>query len=217
MTFSSRASFAVSLVAALALFGAGCASSSPSSNNGTPSTSTTTNPVPTTPPSGANGGELPSTISTSSTLDTTGWQTYENKTLKFSFKYPLKGSFAPEFSVKLLPLTSAEIENDCTKSTGLPQATQQRLTVNGTTFCRTNTLEGAAGSTYNQDAWVTKTEKWYAIITFTKRYVTDPRIIAGCEEGGANTAQARCRPFDVNGYHQQLEGIMSTFQFPAAS
>jgi len=126
-------------------------------------------------------------------LDTTGWQEYQNKTLKFSFKYPLRGAFAPEFAVRLLPLTSAEIVNDCVPASSLPNAVKRRVSVNGTAFCRTNTVEG---TNISQDSWVTKTDKWYAVISFTKRHPTD-------------------RVFDLNGYNQQLEAIMSTFQFPA--
>jgi hypothetical protein len=141
--------------------------------------------------------------------------TYKNNTLKFSFQSLAKGPFAPQYEVKLVPLTSKDIENDCVKSNGLPHANEQHLTVNGTAFCRTITLEGAAGSTYNQENWVTKSGKWYAIITFTKKYVTDPRIIAGCEDGGKDVGKPRCLPFDTEGYKHQIETIMSTFHFPA--
>lgn len=197
----SRVSLAMSFIAAIALLGAGCASSdAPTSTNGTtpsPTPTTTTTPTPSTPstPStpGASTAEVSSTITASSTLDTTGWQDYQNKTLKFSFKYPLRGAFAPEFTVKLLPLTSAEIVNDCVPASSLPNAAERRVNVNGTTFCRTNTVEGTIIS---EDRWVTKTSTWYAVISFTKRHPTN-------------------RPFDFAGYNQQLEAIMSTFQFPA--
>lgn len=152
-------------------------------------------------------------ITTSSTLDTTGWQTYQNKTLNFQFQYPLRGKFAPQFEVKLLPLTSRDIQNDCYAVTATQGTGPDTLQVNGTTFCRTNVLEGAAGSTINQDYWVTKSDKWYAVITFSKKYLTDPRIQGGCEEGGADVGKPRCAPFDVAGYRAHLADIMSTFRY----
>lgn len=202
-----RTSSALSLIVAVALVGAGCAKSdTPSSTVVTPTPPTTTNPLPPpTPMPTSSAPTLPgspsaSTITASTTLDTTGWQTYQNKTLKFSFQSPLRGTFAPEYAVRILPLTSTEIEHDCIKPNGLPNAMEQRITVNGSAFCRTHTVEGAAGSSYDQDVWVTKTDKWYGIITFTKRYPNDP-----------------AKTFDTEGYHRQLETIMSTFQFPTAT
>ena len=200
----SRVSFAMSFIAAVALLGAGCASSdAPASTTGTapsPAPTTTTMPtpstpsIPSTPGTPSSSGEASSTITTSSTLDTTGWQDYQNKTLKFSFKYPLRGAFAPEFAVKLLPLTSPDITNDCIPASSLPNAIERRVSVNGTAFCRTGTVEG---TNVSEDRWVTKTDTWYAVITFTKRHPTN-------------------RPFDFAGYNNQLEAIMSTFQFPAS-
>jgi hypothetical protein len=205
--------FAACLVIAASLVGAGCnnTTTTPSNRaNGTPPvavvptpTPSTTPPTPVlTPPSLSTSTpnvptESPSTISASSALDTTGWPTYQNKTLKYQFQYPLRGSFAPEFTVKTLALTSEEIQNDCAKPSGLSNATEERLTVNGASFCRTSSVEGAAGSSYNQEQWVTKKDKWYSVITFTKKYQNDP-----------------AKPFNTAGYRQQLEAIMSTFQYP---
>lgn len=206
--------FAACLLIAASLLGAGCATETPSETANvippvatvpTPaSNSTSSAPVVTSPPDTSTSTsvaptESPSTITLSTTLDKTGWETYQNKTLKYQFQYPVRGAFAPEFKVKTLPLTSADIQNECVKpSSGLSDATEVRLTVNGSTFCRTTiTLEDPAGSIYNQEHWVTKNDKWYSVITFTKRYPNNP-----------------AKPFNTAGYRQQLESIMSTFQYP---
>lgn len=205
--------FAACLVITASLVGAGCnnAATTPTDTaNGTPPVAVIPTPTPsTTPPAAVVAppslststpsvpAESPSTITASGTLDTTGWQTYQNKTLKYQFQYPLRGSFAPEFTVKTLALTSEEIQNDCAKPSGLPNATEERLTVNGASFCRTSSVEGAAGSAYSQEQWVTKKDNWYSVITFTKKYQNDP-----------------AKPFNTAGYRQQLEAIMSTFQYP---
>ncbi len=202
----SRTSSTLFLLATVALLGVGCSKGDirdaalvPSSNT-TPSTATaplaqsTAQQATNTEP--VDGG----TITTSSALDTTGWQTYTNKTLKFSFMYPLRGSFAPKFDITLLPLNTPNIENDCFKAPAFPDTKQARVVINGTPFCATSYSEGAAGTIYNDQQWVTKNGKWYAVIHFTKSYPNNPE-----------------RPFDVAGYQRQLESILSTFQYLSAS
>jgi hypothetical protein len=206
----SRVSSTLALFAALILLGAGCTVQNPFS---TDTETATTTPSTTTPTSTTAD---PGVITASSTLDTTGWQTYQNKTLKFEFQYPLRGKFAPQFEVKLFPLTYADIQNDCYGMRATQGSAPDMIQVNGTTFCRINVLEGAAGSTINQDYWTTKNDKWYAVITFSKKYLTDPRIQGGCEEGGVDVGKPRCAPFDVAGYRAHLSDIMSTFRYPTS-
>lgn len=52
---------------------------------------------------------------------------------------------------------------------------------------------------YADQRWVTKNGPWYAVIHFVKSYSNDPE-----------------QPFDMAGYQQQIEAIMSTFQYPSA-
>lgn len=203
----TRLSSLVGVLTVVSLLGAGCSTNNPVTDNAT-NTAPNNNAISTQP------GVNTSSTSVVVPVDTTGWQTYQNKTLGFQFQYPIRGSFAPEFSVKLLPLNSSQVKDDCYAETGLPGDTPERLTTNGTAFCRTRILEGAAGSTVNHEYWVTTTEKWYAIIEFTKKYVTDPRIIGGCEDGGPDVGKPRCQAFDINSYKKQVEDIMSTFSYP---
>lgn len=194
------------LLAAVALLGIGCSSSgTPSSTQTTPATSTNNQPTGTT----TNG----SNVVASNGLDTSSWKTYTNSTLHFQFQYPIHGSFAPEFTVKLYPLTSASIKDGCFSSTGPQETKREQATVNGTTFCHTNNLEGAAGSTYNTHIWTTKSDKWYAVLSFTKRYPTDTSVIGGCEPGGVDVGKPRCANFDVTRYEQQVQDILSTFHY----
>lgn len=204
---SSRRFFAYSaMVATIALLGAGCANSTNTDTSSplpgsSPTPTSTATPTPSTPsspsnsvPSGSN--EYQSTITASSTLDTTGWQDYTNKTLGFSFKYPIRGSYAPEFTVKLLPLTSPEIVNDCVATSSASNSSERRVTVNGTAFCRTSGVK--EGGQISEDVWVTKTPAWFAVITFTKAHPTE-------------------RPFNVDAYNRQLEAILSTFTPPSGN
>lgn len=206
MNLSFRCVRIAPLLATVTLLGAGCMNS-----NSTPPTPTTSNPAATNQPASPTNSS--STATASSTPNTSDWKTYKNSVLNFQFQYPIHGSFAPEFTVKLYPLTSTNIKDGCFSSGGLQEAKHEQTTVNGIDFCHTNTLEGAAGSTYNTHTWTTKKDKWYAVLSFTKRYPTDTSVIGGCEPGGADVGKSRCAAFDVNGYDQQVRDILSTFHY----
>lgn len=167
------------------LLGLGC--SKPNSIPDAPSNTTGA----TTTPSGTNAT---STLGNSS-VDLTGWQTYKNSVLKFQFQYPVHGKFAPEFSVKLFPLNSSQVKNDCYNEKVPSAETPESLVVNGIAFCRTHVLETVAERIIDHEYWVTNLEKWHSVIEFTKSYPAN-------------------QPFDRNGYKKQVEDIMNTFHIP---
>lgn len=205
----------------LAAVGAGCASDDATTPpESTPPAATSTMPNQPSSPTSSDSGTpvIPDSSATSvnpGSVDTTGWETYTNATIGYSFQYPTKGTFAPEFNVQTLPNTHPFIKDGCYDNGDLgPMAQTDRVAIGGETFCRTRTLEGAAGSTYNNEYWVTSRGNWSSVIIFTKRYVTDPRIIGGCEDGGADVGTAKCRGFDLQGYQHFIEQIMSTLRYP---
>ncbi len=169
-----------STLALIALFGAGCAATTPSptpeqtgqvqrsATDQKTTPSTTASEATATEPSMDNTTHASDTAMAAPGVDDT-WQTYTSRSGDFSFKWPTKGSYAPTWEVTLLNASDPELKDGCDTGKDIPLKNAEQITTDaGVTFCHTSQNEGAAGSAYYTDAFTTKVGDSYAVITLTK-------------------------------------------------
>lgn len=144
------------------------------------------------------------------------WKTYANPALKFSFLFPTKGRYAPQWEVKIFRRDAAEVQ-DCYAVPGASIG-QVRLakTPEGRAFCTIRGSEGAAGTAYFTDAYQTKIGTSAVVVIFTKKaFMAD---IGDCVRApGQNfwsefAKPGSCIPFSEEEYQKTLDGIMGTFK-----
>jgi len=178
----------------LVLLGLGCQSNQPTSE-----------PTPAVQPSASTTVETPSStspvaINASTTvalpaIDNT-WKTYENKALGFSFQWPTKGKYAPQWNEETVKTDDSRLKDGCLiVQPLLMHGEPAHVTLNGTEFCHTITIEGTAGTAHRSDDYLTKNGGQYILITFTKAYVDD------------------ASKFDTAAYGAHLDQIVSTFAY----
>lgn len=135
------------------------------------------------------------------------WQTYTDSEHHFSLQYPLADlqlpldgqastnpaegqvSLPPAvggkehwFELSVLNATDKKLNQDkCLVNTDFPSTTNNRF-LNGRRFCQSTSIEGAAGSVYRTDVYVTKVGDNYAVLKFTTRYTNDVHVYGNCEE-----------------------------------
>jgi len=199
---------------ALAIIGAGCSPepSSPTPPSGSTSGNTTTTTQPTPTPStdtSATGHTDGMATLTPAKTDST-WKTYVNVALGFSFMYPTKGTYAPQWEVKVFKDTDAQVHGGCYAVTGGEVGEPSMPMVGSQMFCHTSASEGAAGSTYFTDAYSTPFGHAIVVLVFTKQ-VTNAGIIPNCSAQYSTVSNA-CVPFTVADYEAALDGIVGTFQ-----
>jgi hypothetical protein len=200
---------------ALAILGAGCSSAptTTSTDNASTSTTTTTTPPASTDTSGSTTTTQNASGSlTPATTDAT-WQTYTNVSLGFSFKYPTKGTYAPQWTVKFYKDTDTAISGGCLAASGAQANPSSMPMVGSQMFCHTSASEGAAGSTYFTDNYATAIGHTVVVIAFTKR-VTNSGLIPNCSAKFSAVSTA-CVPFDLTAYEAALDGIVGTFTLTA--
>jgi hypothetical protein len=154
-------------------------------------------------------GEEPKEL-TPATTDAT-WRTYTNAALDFSFMWPTKGRYAPEWEVRVFAATDTEVaDGGCYHVQGANQDTERFAKVGSQEFCHTSASEGAAGSVYFTDAYATRIGSRVVVILFSKQ-VTNGGMIPNCSEPYSSVSTA-CVPFVVTEYQAALEGIVGTFK-----
>ncbi len=186
---------------ALAFLGAGC----------TPAASPApTNHVPVTD-AGSQDGRTLTAVQTDET-----WKTFENTRVGFSFQYPTKGKYAPEWEVKVFDQNAREVQ-DCYYVDGASlDDVRNARTTDGRHFCTVHASEGAAESAYFTDAYATAVGKSVVVILFTKKAIMAD--IGDCVRApGQNywsefAKPGSCVPFSETEYRQILDGIASTFK-----
>jgi hypothetical protein len=197
----------------LAILGAGCAPQTPAPSQPSTSTPNTGTPSTTTPPTGSTTTPEPtpsgSTQLTPATTDSS-WHTYNNAVLNFSFMWPTKGHYAPEWEVKFLKDTDAQIKGDCYVVEGGQVNEPKMVSAGGQAFCHTSANEGAAGSIYFTDAYATKIGSTEVVILFTK-HVYSAGAIPNCSGAEFSSASNACVPFVAAEYEAFLDGIIGTF------
>lgn len=203
----------------LALFGAGCLSpeaeptpapapvptpEQPTPSAPAPSAPTSSDSAPAEPtPSAPSGYELPE-------IDAT-WQTYTNKALGFSFRYPTKSRYAPEWEMKIAREGDASMQDGCYVDEQTDSGTEKRVMINGREFCRTHAVDPAAGSRYYTYHYATKFGSSYAILSFTKRAVNGDNYEEPACHGKIVFSFGGCVEFVQADFEAQLDQIMGTF------
>lgn len=170
---------------ALAFLGAGCTPPAP------------INGVPVTDAGPQDGRTL-----TAAQTDAT-WETYQNARLGFSFQYPTKGKYAPEWEVEVGGSSS------CLESQDVGH------TAEDTSFCVIGTREGAAGSTYFTHTYRTILKETSVSIIFTKKAIMadigDCKKAPGQNYWSQYATPQSCIPFSEEEYKKTLDGIVGTF------
>lgn len=178
----------------------------------TPATSTpdTTTP-PTTPDTGTNPDrvveekELP-------VIDGT-WKTYTNASLNFSFQYPTRGRYAPEWNVSIMRADDARLENNCVKPEATARTSNGSLVVGDSTFCIVRTVDAGAGQRYYADAFSAPRSDRVIVITFNKRLANgDLFEDKNCHGKTVISSGTTCILFDEALYRAHLNQIVSTYR-----
>lgn len=144
------------------------------------------------------------------------WKTYTNARLGFSFQYPTKGKYAPQWEVKVFPESATEVWRGCYAAEGMPNDHFKRgVTKDGREFCLSHGTEGAAGSAYFNDTYSTQIGKSIAVIVFSKKAlmadVGDCKKAAGQNFWSEFATPSACIPFSEEEYEKVLDGIVGTF------
>lgn len=206
--------------ALVAWLGAGCLGAAPAQPGPTGTTSAPVPPVPSASPTVTSSSPVPPASGTPSTTSTPvvvddAWRTYTNDALDFTFKTPVKGSYAPTWEVTFVRDNDPLIRNGCLIPLGRElTAPELNFPVNGLSFCRTSFAEGAAGSHYLSDYFVTKKGNQYIVLLFTKRLSSASAMdCAFSAEFPYSTSPNACVAFKSNEYGALLYTIVSTFRY----
>lgn len=156
------------------------------------------------------------------------WQTYEDVANGFSLKYPgvvpghdsgaaislpdATGHKERTMTIKVVDPKTVNLDAKGCQETGARPVAKENERINGVSFCRAVTDEGAAGSTYRTYEYVTRRDK-IIVIDFTIRFPTSVRIYAGCERDEDQGKQT-CKDlaFDEARDATLFPQIMRTFQ-----
>jgi hypothetical protein len=150
------------------------------------------------------------TLETTVQLDDT-WKTYTNAALGFSFRWPSKGRYAPDWEVRFFGENSDKMQDGCFDEGAVERNPSAQVTVGGVGFCHSSFEEGAAGSRYLVDHYATKKGSQYVVISFTKR--TTSAAALGCTGFELSASPAACVEFDEKAYLELLNQIVSTFAY----
>lgn len=222
----------------LALLGAGCMGSEPAPTTTNPDTKTppvATQPTDTKPtdtkPSDTKPSDTTPTTPSTSTTPTTGtdpdrsvdekelpvidgtWQTYTNAANKFSFQYPTKGRYAPEWNVTILSQGDARLEDGCKKAEANLRSTPGPFVVGDSSFCVVREVDAGAGQRYFTDAFTAPRGDKFIQITFSKRLANgDLFEDESCHGKTVISSGTTCILFDEALYRAHLNQIVATYR-----
>jgi hypothetical protein len=170
-----------------------------------PGTSTTPEPAP--------APAVTSTISLP-TIDET-WKTYTNAAVGFSFQWPTRGRYAPEWEVKFVKEGDAHVDDGCYLTEDYPRRAQDeyQLEAGGVRFCHTRYHDAGAGQVYYVDYYLGKVKNTWVLLTFTKRLANgsmfdDPK----CHNQTVVAYGTTCYPYGEIEHVAHLDQIVGTFK-----
>jgi len=218
-----------SALAIVALFGAGCFSATVEE---TPEKPTPPKPVPTqtpTPAPAVDGDGMDGDITDDTSMEDSKmkepdktalvpiddtWQTYSSKTINVEFRWPTKGSYAPEWEVTFVKDGDSTIANGCYTGTGESSSAPNHFTnANGIEFCQTSYGEGAAGNYYLSDYFATKKGSQYILITIKKHLYSSGNLDCSFKnEYPYSTNGTTCIAFKQAEYNAVLNTMISTYK-----
>ena len=202
----------------LALLGAGCTGSEPAVETkpiAPPTTKVDTKPADTTPTPTPDTAMIPDReVDTKElpVIDGT-WKTYSNTSFKFSFQYPTRGRYAPEWNVSIMRADDARLEGNCLKPEATVRTINTSLVVGDSTFCIVRTVDAGAGQRYYTDAFTAPLGDRIVLITFNKRLANgDLFEDESCHGKTVISSGTSCIPFDEALYRAHLNQIVSTYR-----
>jgi hypothetical protein len=222
----------------VALVGAGClgtepaptntnTNTPPAANNGTKPTDTSTKPSDTkpadtttpsdttTPPTSTDTSMSPDRDVAPSELPVidSSWKTYNNTALNFSFQYPTKGRFAPEWNVAFLQEHDATLSGGCVNPQTTPRTPNDAIIVGDSTFCIVREVDAGAGQRYFTDTYTVPRSERIVKFTFTKRLANgDLFEDENCHGKVVISSGTTCIPFDEALYRAHLNQIIATYR-----
>lgn len=141
------------------------------------------------------------------------WKTYSNASLKFSFQYPTRGRYAPEWNVSVMHADDARLEGNCLKPEAQARTINGSLVVGDSTFCIVRTVDAGAGQRYYADAFTAPLGDRIVLITFNKRLANgDLFEDESCHGKTVISSGTTCILFDEALYRAHLNQIVSTFR-----
>jgi|GEM_PF-1982671 len=142
------------------------------------------------------------------------WKTYTSPSLKFSFLYPLRGRYAPEWSVSVLNPEDPNLDNGCYKPEADERAGQTQLVVGETVFCITREMDAGAGQRLLTDSYTFPRIDKIVRVAFTKRLALgDLFDDERCHGNLVISSGTTCTVFDEALYRAHLDQIMKTYRF----
>jgi len=185
---------------ALVLLGAGCSEAVTSEEAKTetkPAVTSTTEKKPEITKT-ENTGEVRELVA-AKTDDT--WKTYTSKSLGFSFQWPTKGRYAPQWEVKHYASDNAELINGCVKGLSSDIATRSKVSVGDREFCLSRAVDGVdAHCVLSSVSYATTFGKTVAAIEFSKE-ICDESLPSGLT-----------REQYIENYENTLDSIVGTFK-----
>lgn len=177
-------------------------------DTGTKPADTGTTPTPSTgtdPDRQVDAKELP-------VIDGT-WKTYSNSTYKFSFQYPTRGRYAPEWNVSVLRSDDERLDGNCLKQDVEPRSSNGSLTVGDNKFCIVRGVDAGAGQRYYSDVFTVPLGDRIIMVTFTKRLANgDLFEDEACHGKVVISSGTSCILFDEALYRAHLNQIIETYR-----
>ena len=216
---------AFAATSAIALLGAGCAAPVPAPIDEAKPVPSVSEPVK-TPETSIVPTETPAEPATSSApaesskdrtselpvIDAT-WKTYTNSALKFSFQWPTRGRYAPEWDVSVYRPEDARLVGNCSKPEAAERLPNGSLTVGDAVFCVVHEVDAGAGQRVFIDTYTAPRAEYIIKVRFMKRLANgdlfdDP----ACKGKAVISAGTSCIPFDDELYRAHLNQIISTYR-----
>lgn len=150
------------------------------------------------------------TLTPATTDDT--WKTYTNAALGFSFMWPTKGRYAPEWEVKVYDLKNPNIP-ECFLTA--QYETEPIVSLGGDlAFTRSHFKAASVDHTslYHCYSLALPNENSRIVIGFSKQYYpADEACLKGTNASGTSV-KGVCSPFVEADYQSALDGIVGTFK-----
>ena len=140
------------------------------------------------------------------------WQTYTNKSLGFSFQWPTRGRYAPEWTVTFIQKDDQALKDGCYgEGQFAERKARTKQTIDGVEFCRVYLRYQGAGQVYFTDYLLGKIDGPNILITFTKHLSNGSLIDDTTCRGELILPGSTCSIVEENVYDAHIDQIMGTF------
>lgn len=141
------------------------------------------------------------------------WKTYNNAANKFSFQYPTRGRYAPEWNVTILNPGDERLNDGCVKPEAETRAVPGPFVVGDTSFCIVREVDAGAGQRVFTDSFTAPRGDKIIRITFSKRLANgDLFEDETCHGKTVISSGTSCILFDEALYRAHLNQIVATYR-----